>query len=154
MQEGGGKGSSVARDDNYEFEDFSESDSDATQNSSWSDSDKDDDKDDTEDSDMDIFDDDSDKGDEDAIGFGVFMDNKSKELSKFTSFSPIVTCSFMEDFTNLLNDPSEQEMMDLLSIPVFTDALTTSVAPNPEGNPEVLGYLSGASEVPVDRNNA
>ncbi|GJY94995.1 hypothetical protein Tco_0511356 [Tanacetum coccineum] len=42
----------------------------------------------------------------------------------------------MEDFTNLLNDPSEQELADLSSKPVFTNALTTSLVPNPEGNPK------------------
>ncbi|GKB72212.1 hypothetical protein Tco_0933624, partial [Tanacetum coccineum] len=90
------------------------------------DTNKDDDKDDTEDSDMDICNNDSDKGDDDATGFG--------------------------HFTNHFNDSSEQELMDLLSKPVFTNALTTSVVANPEGNPDVLRYLSGASEVPLGTN--
>nr|GEW23319.1 hypothetical protein [Tanacetum cinerariifolium]GEW23745.1 hypothetical protein [Tanacetum cinerariifolium] len=76
-----------------------------------------------------------DKGDDDATGFGVFMHNKSKELPKFTPFSPIVTCLNLEDFTNL-NDLSKQELIDLLSKPVFTNAQTTSVVPNPKGNPK------------------
>ncbi|GJU36738.1 hypothetical protein Tco_1185092 [Tanacetum coccineum] len=90
--------------------------------------------------------------DDGATGFGVFMHNKSKELPKFTSFSPTITCSYLEDFTNLLNDPSKQELTDLLSKPVFNDAQTTSVVPNLEGNLEVLSYLSGASEVPFGIN--
>nr|GFA14377.1 hypothetical protein [Tanacetum cinerariifolium] len=45
---------------------------------------KDDDKDDIEDSDMDIDDDDSDKEKDDAAGFGLFMYDKTKELSIFT----------------------------------------------------------------------
>ncbi|GJW31856.1 hypothetical protein Tco_0051888 [Tanacetum coccineum] len=115
-----GEGSSVAQDDNYKFEEFSELESDATRNSSWPDTNKDDDQDDTEDSDMDICNNDFDKADNDAVGFGVFVYNKSQELAKFTPISPIVTCSYMEDFTNFLNDPSEQELTDLLSKPVFT----------------------------------
>ncbi|GJV48521.1 hypothetical protein Tco_1438733 [Tanacetum coccineum] len=75
----------------------------------------DDDDDDNEDSDMDISEIGSDKGDDDAAGFGVFVYNKSQELPKFIPFSPIVTCSSMKDYTNLLNDPSEQELTDLLS---------------------------------------
>ncbi|GJW53726.1 hypothetical protein Tco_0097811 [Tanacetum coccineum] len=86
------------------------------------DTDKDDDDDDNKDSDMDISEIGSEKRDDDAIGFGVFVYNKSQELPKFTSFSPIVTCSSIKDYTNLLNDPSEQELTDLLSKPVYTDA--------------------------------
>ncbi|GJW82604.1 hypothetical protein Tco_0146579 [Tanacetum coccineum] len=113
----GGKGSSVAKDKYYEFQEFSESDSDATRNSSWADTDedKDDETDDAEDSDMDISDNDSNKVDaDDADVFGVFV-NKSQELPKFTSLSPVVTCSSMEDFIHHLNDPSERELTDLLS---------------------------------------
>ncbi|GJW41352.1 hypothetical protein Tco_0067197 [Tanacetum coccineum] len=80
------------------------------------------DKDDAEDSDMDISNDNSNKGDDDADGFGVFMYDKSKELPKFTPSLP--------------------------RKPVFTDARTTFVVANPEGNPEVTCFLSGASEVP------
>ncbi|GKF98603.1 hypothetical protein Tco_0297386, partial [Tanacetum coccineum] len=32
---------------------------------------------------------------------------------------------------------------------VFTDAQTTSVVHNPEGNPKLTSYISGASEVPL-----
>ncbi|GJW64034.1 hypothetical protein Tco_0115918 [Tanacetum coccineum] len=55
------------------------------------------------------------KDDDDAAGFGVFMYNKSKALPKFTPISPIITCSSMEDFKNLLNNPPKQESTDLLS---------------------------------------
>ncbi|GJW86466.1 hypothetical protein Tco_0161806 [Tanacetum coccineum] len=97
---------------------------------------------------MDISDNDDKRDDDDAAGFGVFVYNKAQELSKFTPFRFVVTCSSMEDFTNLLNDPPKKELTDLLSKPVFTNAQTTSVVSNPEGNPEVLSYLSGASKVP------
>nr|GEU72449.1 hypothetical protein [Tanacetum cinerariifolium] len=96
MQAGRGEGSSDARDDNYKFEDFSKSDIDATRNSSWLKTKKDDDKADTKDLDIDIFDDDFDKEDDDAVGFEVFMHNKSKELPKFTPISCIVTYSSMK----------------------------------------------------------
>nr|GEY99367.1 hypothetical protein [Tanacetum cinerariifolium] len=38
-------------------------------------------------------DDDFDEGDDDAVGFGVIMYDKIKELPKFTPISPMVTCS-------------------------------------------------------------
>ncbi|GJY16960.1 hypothetical protein Tco_0387382 [Tanacetum coccineum] len=72
--------------------------------------------------DMDISDNDDKRDDDDAAGFGVFVYNKSQELLKFTPFSLVVTCSSMEDFTNLLNDTPKKELTDLLSKPVFTDA--------------------------------
>ncbi|GJY41859.1 hypothetical protein Tco_0429129 [Tanacetum coccineum] len=122
------EGSCAAKDG--EFEDFSDTDSDATTSSSWSDTNKDDDKDDAENYDMfklyvDISDDDSDKGDDDAARFGVFMYDKSKELPKFTPINPAITCSSMEDYKNLINDQPENELTDLLSRPVFTNAQTT-----------------------------
>ncbi|GKC49121.1 hypothetical protein Tco_1071866, partial [Tanacetum coccineum] len=150
VQAGRGERLSVAQEENYEFKDISESDSDAIRSYSWSDTNKDDEQDDTEDSDMDIFDDDDDdkRDEDDATRFGVFIYNKSQELPKFTSFSSIVTCSSMEDFTNLLNDPHVHELSNLLSKPVYTDAQTTSVVVNLEGNPKVLSYVLGASKVP------
>ncbi|GKC76242.1 hypothetical protein Tco_1127016 [Tanacetum coccineum] len=72
----------------------------------------------------------------------------SQELPKFTPFSPVVTCSSTEDFSNLLNDPPVHELTDLLRKPVYSDALTTSVVANPEGNPEALSYLSCTFKVP------
>nr|GEV23983.1 hypothetical protein [Tanacetum cinerariifolium] len=124
MQAGRGEGSSAAQEDNYEFQEFLESESDATQNSSWSDTNKDDD-DDTRDLDMDISENGSDKGDDDVEGFGVFMYKKSQKLPKFTPFSPVVTCSSTKDYKNLINDLSEQELKDLLSTPIYTDTQTT-----------------------------
>ncbi|GJZ40427.1 hypothetical protein Tco_0586990 [Tanacetum coccineum] len=130
-----------------EFKYFSDTNSDSTASSSWSS-----DKDDAENFDMDISDDESDKEDDDAVGFGVFMYDKSKELHKFTPFSPIVTCSSMEDYTMLLNDQPENELTDLLRGPVYTETQTTFVVANPEGNLEVTSFLSGASEVPLGTN--
>ncbi|GJS36128.1 hypothetical protein Tco_0534510 [Tanacetum coccineum] len=95
-----GEGSSAAKDG--EFEDFLDTDNDATTGFSWSDTDKDD----AENSDMDISDDD------------------------------------------LIKDMMMQQ--DLGS--VFTDAQTTFVLANLEGNPEVTSYLSSASEVPFGTN--
>ncbi|GKB69257.1 hypothetical protein Tco_0930669, partial [Tanacetum coccineum] len=109
IQPSKGEGSNAAKDG--EFEDFSGTDSDATQNSSWSNTDKDDDIDDAENSDMDISDDDSDKGD-DAVGYG--------------------------DFINHLNDPRKQELTDLLSRAVFTNAQTTTMLANLKGNLEEM----------------
>nr|GEW90409.1 hypothetical protein [Tanacetum cinerariifolium] len=97
---------------------FSDIDSDAIRSSSWSDTDKDINKDDAEYFDIDISNDDSDKGDNDVDGFGVFMYDKIKELPKFTPISLIVTCSSIRDYTNLLNDQSDKELMDLMRGPV------------------------------------
>nr|GEU56126.1 hypothetical protein [Tanacetum cinerariifolium] len=133
-----GEESSAAQDENYKFEDISESNSYATQSSSCSDTDKDDDKDDTEDFDTNIYEDNDKRDDDDGAGFRVFMYNKSQELPKFTPCSLIVTCSSMEDFTNFLHDSPIQELMDLLSKPVFTDAQTTSVVANLERNLEEM----------------
>ncbi|GJV53293.1 hypothetical protein Tco_1449034 [Tanacetum coccineum] len=150
IQASKGEGSSVARDG--EFEDFSDTNSHATASSSWSDTDKDDDKDDAKNSNMGISDDDSNKDDDDVAEFRVFMYDLSNELPKFTPISPAVTCSSMKDYTNLLNDQPENELMVLLSRPVFTDAQTTFTVANPEGNPKVTSYLSSASEVPFGTN--
>ncbi|GKC09788.1 hypothetical protein Tco_1001398, partial [Tanacetum coccineum] len=78
--------------------------------------------DDSDESDMDLSDDEP-KGDDDATGFG-----------------------------NLLIEPLVHELMNLMSNPVYTDAHTTSAVANPEGNPEVTSYISGASEVPFNTN--
>ncbi|GKA46640.1 hypothetical protein Tco_0739523 [Tanacetum coccineum] len=123
----GGEGSSAVHDKYYEFKDISATYSDATRDSSCSETDKekDDETDDFEDSDMDLSDDEP-KGDDDVIGFGVFMYNKSTEPLKSTYLSPIVT--------------------------FYTDAHTTSAVANPKGNPEVTSYISGASEVPFGTN--
>ncbi|GKA64828.1 hypothetical protein Tco_0764535 [Tanacetum coccineum] len=127
----GGKASSAAKDKYYGFEDISDIDND---------------------SDLDISTDDDKRDDDDAAGFGVFVYNRLQELPKFTPFSPVVTTSSTEYFSNLLNDPLVHELIDLLSKPDYTDAHTTSAVANLEGNPEVLSYLSGASKVPFGTN--
>nr|GEV45718.1 hypothetical protein [Tanacetum cinerariifolium] len=54
----------------------------------------------------------------------------------------------MQDFIqNLLDEIPANELMDFMSHPVYTDAQTTSVVHNPEGNPELTSYISGASEI-------
>ncbi|GJT52054.1 hypothetical protein Tco_0978211 [Tanacetum coccineum] len=126
-----GEGSSAAQNGEYEY--FLDTDSDATLSSSLS---SDDDKNDAEDSDMEINDDDFKEGDDTAIGFGVLVYDKTNELPKFTPISPTVTCSSLEDYTMLLNDPLENEFTDLMCRPVFTDTHTTFMVANPEGNPK------------------
>nr|GEW46123.1 retrovirus-related Pol polyprotein from transposon TNT 1-94 [Tanacetum cinerariifolium] len=69
------------------------------------DEDKDDEHDDIKDYDMDISTDYDKRYNDDVGGFGLLVYNKSQELPKFTSFSPVVTCSSMKDLSNLLNDP-------------------------------------------------
>ncbi|GJT57729.1 hypothetical protein Tco_0992783 [Tanacetum coccineum] len=103
--------------------------------------------DDADDSDMDLFDDNLD-GDDDAAGFGVFMYNKSIETPKSTYLSLTITTSSLNFIQNLLHETPVNELTDLISNPVYTDAHTTSVVHNPEGNPKVRSFLSGASEVP------
>ncbi|GJU91538.1 hypothetical protein Tco_1303961 [Tanacetum coccineum] len=107
---------------------------------------------DVKDSDMDKVDEDSDKGDDTTAGFGVFMHDKTKKLPKYTPFSPTITYSSMKDYTMLLNDQPENELMDLMCGLVYTKAHTTFVVANPEGNPKVTSFLSGASEVPFGTN--
>ncbi|GKF21818.1 hypothetical protein Tco_0070456 [Tanacetum coccineum] len=88
-----GEGSSAAHAKYYEFENTSATDSDATRGSSCSDTneEKDDETSDFDDSDMELSDD-SPQGDDDAIGFGVFMYNKSTEPLKSTYLTPTITC--------------------------------------------------------------
>nr|GEZ05658.1 hypothetical protein [Tanacetum cinerariifolium] len=65
---------------------------------------KDDETDDSNNSNMDLSDDEP-KGDDDVIGFRVFMYNKSTEPLKSTYLSPTVTSSSLEYIQNLLNEP-------------------------------------------------
>ncbi|GKF35284.1 hypothetical protein Tco_0108484, partial [Tanacetum coccineum] len=136
----GGEGSSATRDKQYEFKDISATNSNATQYSLCSDTDeaKDyetDDSDDSDDSDMDLYDDEP-KEDDDAVGFRVFMYNKSTELLKSTYLSPTVTTSSLEYIHNLLNEPPVNELTDFMSHTMYIDDHTTSVVANLEGNPE------------------
>ncbi|GJW63078.1 hypothetical protein Tco_0114962 [Tanacetum coccineum] len=82
----------------------------------------DDDKSDAEDSNMDIDDEDFDKGYDTT------------------------------DYTMLLNDQHKNELTDLMCRPVYTEAQTTFVVANLEGNLKVTSFLSGTYEVPFGTN--
>nr|GEV37251.1 hypothetical protein [Tanacetum cinerariifolium] len=131
------------------FEDISNIDSDATQDSLCLDINeaKDDETNYSDDNDMDLSNDDP-KGDDDATGFRVFMYTKSTEPLKSTYLSPIITTSSLEYIHNLFNEPFVNELTDLMSNPMYTNAHITSVVDNLEGNPKVTSYITGASEVP------
>ncbi|GJW53904.1 hypothetical protein Tco_0097989 [Tanacetum coccineum] len=64
--------------------------------------------DDADDSDMDLSDDSS-QGDDDAVGFGVFMHNKSTTTPNSTYLSPTVTNSSLNFIQNLLNETPTNE---------------------------------------------
>ncbi|GKC86309.1 hypothetical protein Tco_1142026 [Tanacetum coccineum] len=53
-----------------------------------------------------------------------------------------------EFIQTLLDETPTNELTNFMSHLVYTDAQTTSVVHNPEGNPELTSYISGASEVP------
>ncbi|GJU65954.1 hypothetical protein Tco_1252213, partial [Tanacetum coccineum] len=56
----------------------------------------------------------------------------------------------LQDFIQtLLDETPANELMDFMSHLVYIDAQTTSVVHNPEGNPELTSYISGASKVPL-----
>ncbi|GJV79325.1 hypothetical protein Tco_1515195 [Tanacetum coccineum] len=116
-QEVRGEGSSAAHNKYYEFKNISATDSDATQDSSRSDSNEERDNE-IDDSDMDLSEDER-KGDDDVAGFGVLI---------------------------LLNETPVHELPDIMSHLVYTDAHTTSVVHNSEGNPKIISYKSCASE--------
>ncbi|GJS90188.1 hypothetical protein Tco_0772824 [Tanacetum coccineum] len=98
----------------------SEIDSDAILHSLCSDTSKEsaNETDDVDESDMDLTTDNP-VGDDDAAGYGT-----------------------------LLVETPVNKLTNLMSRPVYTDTHTTSVLHNPEGNPEVRSFQSGASEVP------
>ncbi|GJY26603.1 hypothetical protein Tco_0401329 [Tanacetum coccineum] len=75
-------------------------------------------------------------------GFGVFMYNKSTETPKSTYFSLTITSSSLDFIHNLLDETLVNELTYLISNPVYTDAHTTSLVHNLEGNPEVRSFLS------------
>ncbi|GJV78705.1 hypothetical protein Tco_1514575 [Tanacetum coccineum] len=54
-----------------------------------------------------------------------------------------------DDDVNLLNETPANELTDLVSNLVYTDAQTASAVIYPEGNPELTSYILGASEVPL-----
>ncbi|GKD02372.1 hypothetical protein Tco_1177346, partial [Tanacetum coccineum] len=104
--------------------------------------------DDADESDMDLSNDNPHGGDDDAR-YGVFMHNKSTATPNSTYLSPTVTSSSLDFIQTLLYETPVNELMNFMSHLVFTDAQTTSVVHNPEGNPKLTSYISGASEVPL-----
>ncbi|GJW65001.1 hypothetical protein Tco_0116885 [Tanacetum coccineum] len=104
--------------------------------------------DDADKSDMDLPDDNP-HGDDDDARYGVFMYNKSTTTPNSTYSSPTVTSSSLDFIQSLLDETPSYELTDFMSHPVYTNAQTTSVVHNPEGNPELTSYISGASEVPL-----
>ncbi|GJT24212.1 hypothetical protein Tco_0894149 [Tanacetum coccineum] len=144
-----GEGSSAAHNKYYEFKNISATDSEATQDSYCSDTDeeRDDETDDSDDSNMDLSEDEP-KGDDDAVGFGVFVYNKSTEPLKSTYLSSTITTSSLGYIQTFLNNPPANELTDFMSNLVYTDAHITSTVIYLEGNPELTSYTSGASEVP------
>nr|GEW69698.1 hypothetical protein [Tanacetum cinerariifolium] len=89
-------------------------------------------------------------GDNDATRYGVFMHNKSTATPNSTYLSLTVTSSSLDFIQTLLDETLANELMDFMSHPVHTDAQTTLVVHNLEGNPELTSYISGASKVPLD----
>ncbi|GKE29052.1 hypothetical protein Tco_1444436, partial [Tanacetum coccineum] len=95
------------------------------------------------------IDNDNPHGYNDAVGYGVFMHNKSTATPNSTYLSPTVTSSSIDFIQTLLDETHANELTDFMSHLVYTGAQTTSVVHNPEGNPEITSYISGASEVPL-----
>ncbi|GJS46059.1 hypothetical protein Tco_0596180 [Tanacetum coccineum] len=79
--------------------------------------------------------------------YRVFMHNMSTATPNSTYLSPTVTSSSLDFIHTLLDETPVNELTDFISHPVCTDAQTTSVVHNPEANPELTSYISGASEV-------
>ncbi|GJV75006.1 hypothetical protein Tco_1506590 [Tanacetum coccineum] len=104
--------------------------------------------DDANKSDMDLSDDNP-HGDDAAARYGVFMHNKSTATPNSTYLSLTVTSSSLDFIQTLLDETPTNELTDFMSHPVYTDAQTTLVVHNQEGNPELTSYISGASEVPL-----
>ncbi|GKC97007.1 hypothetical protein Tco_1162449 [Tanacetum coccineum] len=77
-----------------------------------------------------------------------------------TALSTTFNSDESEESANETDDADESDMDlsndnpngddDAANHPVYTDAQTTSVVHNPEGNPELTSYISGASEVSLD----
>nr|GEW09332.1 hypothetical protein [Tanacetum cinerariifolium] len=145
-----GEGSSIAHNKYYSLSDTAR---DATLYSSSSDKSEESAKetDDVDKSDMDLSDDNP-HGDDDVPRYGVFTHNKSTATPNSTYLSLTFTSSSLDFIQTLLDETPANELMDFMSHPVYTDAQTTSVVHNLEGNPELISYISGASEVPLDTN--
>ncbi|GJT06855.1 hypothetical protein Tco_0841317 [Tanacetum coccineum] len=97
--------------------------------------------DDVDESNMDLSNDNPNR-DDDVANYGVFMHNKSTATPNSTYLSLTVTSSSLDFIQTLLDETPEKELMDFMSHPVYTDAQTTSVVHNPEGNPELTSYIS------------
>ncbi|GJS03805.1 hypothetical protein Tco_0320313 [Tanacetum coccineum] len=123
-----GEGSSVSHKKYY---DSSDTDSDATLYSSSSDESEEstNETDDADESDINLSNENPQGDDDDA--------------------SLTVTNSSLDFIQTLLDETPANELMDFMSHPVYIDAHTTSVVHNPEGNPELTNYISGAFEVPL-----
>ncbi|GKD40015.1 hypothetical protein Tco_1260222 [Tanacetum coccineum] len=104
--------------------------------------------DDANESDMDLSDDNP-NGDDNVAGYRVFMHNKSTATLNSTYLSLKVTSSSLDFIQTLLDETHANELTDFMNHPVYTDAQTTSVVHNLEGNPELTSYISGVSEVPL-----
>ncbi|GKB26521.1 hypothetical protein Tco_0865922, partial [Tanacetum coccineum] len=142
-----GEGSSVAHNKYY---DSSDNDSEAKIHSSSSNKTEEsaNETDDADKSDMDLSDDNP-NGYDDVAGYRVFMHNKSTATLNSTYLSPKVTSSSLDFIQTLLDETHANELTDFMNLLVYTDAQTTSVMHNPEGNPELTSYISGVSEVPL-----
>ncbi|GJV41609.1 reverse transcriptase domain-containing protein [Tanacetum coccineum] len=90
------------------------------------------------------------QGDDDAARYGVFMHNKSTLTPNSTYLGLTVTSSSQDFIQTFLDETPANELMDFMSHLVYSDAYTTSVVHNPEGNPELTSYISCASEVSLD----
>nr|GFB73787.1 hypothetical protein [Tanacetum cinerariifolium] len=106
--------------------------------------------DDADESDMDLTDDNTVR-DNDAAGYGVFMYNKTTQTPNSTYPRLTITSSSLDFIQTLLDETPVNELIDLMIHPVYTDAHTTLVVHNQEGNPEVRSFQSGASEVPLGK---
>ncbi|GJY04482.1 hypothetical protein Tco_0370422, partial [Tanacetum coccineum] len=142
-----GEGSSAAHNKYYDSSDI---DSNAILYSSSSDTTEESENeiDDADESDMDLSDDNLYRDDA-AAGYRVFMHNKSTATPNSTYLSLTVTSSSLDFIQTLLDDTPSNELTDFMSHPVYTDAQTTLVVHNPEGNLELTSYISCASEVPL-----
>ncbi|GJS30794.1 hypothetical protein Tco_0491414 [Tanacetum coccineum] len=104
--------------------------------------------DDPAESDMDLSNDNP-HGDDDAARYGVFMPNKSTTTPNSTYLSLTVTSSLLDFIQTLLDESPANELTDFMSHPMYSDAQTTTVVHNLEGNPELTTYISGAFKVPL-----
>ncbi|GJU75396.1 hypothetical protein Tco_1272466 [Tanacetum coccineum] len=138
-----GEGSSVSHNKYYSS---SDTDSDATLYSSSSNK-SEESANETDDADKSYMD--NPQGDDDAVMYEVFMHNKSIATPNSTYLSMTVTSSSLDFIQTLLDETPVNELTDFMSHLVYTDAHTTLVVHNPEGNPELTSYITGASKVPL-----